>query len=123
MVIICLIVFLTKNFLCVNRRKKNYGLIKHNKINTKNKLKVIKKSLDNMRTHYMTTQNNNLPPQTCPFKQKHIASDHIHVRTKFSNKLINHTVETSLIHTNTETNHICLTYILSKAQHSHKKKK
>jgi hypothetical protein len=37
--------FLTKKFLSVNR-KKNYGLIKHNKINTNNKLKVIKKSLD-----------------------------------------------------------------------------
>ena len=38
--------FLTKNFLSVNRKKKNHGLIKHNKINTNNKLKVIKKSLD-----------------------------------------------------------------------------
>ena len=40
--------FLTKKFLSVNRRrrKKNHGLIKHNKINTNNKLKVIKKSLD-----------------------------------------------------------------------------
>ena len=36
--------FLTKNFLSVNRKKKkNHGLIKHNKINTNNKLKVIKK--------------------------------------------------------------------------------
>ena len=41
--------FLTKKFLSVNRKKKekkNHGLIKHNKINTNNKLKVIKKSLD-----------------------------------------------------------------------------
>ena len=37
--------FLTKKFLSVNR-KKNHGLIKHNKINTNNKLKVIKKSLN-----------------------------------------------------------------------------
>ena len=39
---------LTKKFLSVNRKKKkkNHGLIKHNKINTNNKLKVIKKSLD-----------------------------------------------------------------------------
>ena len=38
--------FLTKNFLSVNRKKKkNHGLIKHNKINTNNKLKVIKKKL------------------------------------------------------------------------------
>ena len=37
--------FLTKKFLSVNR-KKIHGLIKHNKINTNNKLKVIKKSLD-----------------------------------------------------------------------------
>jgi hypothetical protein len=36
--------FLTKKFLSVNRKKKkNHGLIKHNKINTNNKLKVIKK--------------------------------------------------------------------------------
>ena len=76
-----------------------------------------------MGTHYTTTQNNGLPPQTCPYKQKHIASDHIYVQTKFSNKSINHTVKTKLIHTNTETHHICLTYILLKAQHSHKKKK
>ena len=34
--------FLTKKFLNVNR-KKNHGLIKQNKINTNNKLKVIKK--------------------------------------------------------------------------------
>ena len=51
-----------------------------------------------------------------------MTSDHIHVQTKFPNKSINHTVETSLIHTNTETHHICLTYILLKAQHFHKKK-
>ena len=38
--------FLTKKFLGVNRKKKIHGLIKHNKINTNNKLKVIKKSLD-----------------------------------------------------------------------------
>jgi hypothetical protein len=40
--------FLTKKFLSINRKKKkkNHGLIKHNKINTNNKLKVIKKSLD-----------------------------------------------------------------------------
>ena len=42
--------FLTKKFLSVNRKKKeekkNHGLIKHNKINTNNKLKVIKKLLD-----------------------------------------------------------------------------
>ena len=59
----------------------------------------------------------------CPYKQKHMASDHIHVRIKFSNKSINHTVETSFIHTNTKTHHICLTYILLKIQHSHNKKK
>ena len=35
--------FLTKKFLIVNR-KRNHGLIKDNKINTNNKLKVIKKS-------------------------------------------------------------------------------
>jgi hypothetical protein len=70
----------------------------------------------------MATQNNGLPPQTYPYKQKHMANDHIHMQTKFSNKSINHTVETGLIYTNTETNHICLTYILLKAQHSHKKK-
>ena len=40
--------FWTKKFLSVNR-KKNYSLIKHNKINTNNKLKVIKKSLDKHR--------------------------------------------------------------------------
>ena len=40
--------FLTKNFLSVNK-KKNHGFIKHNKINTNNKLKVIKKSLDKHR--------------------------------------------------------------------------
>jgi hypothetical protein len=43
--------FLTKKFLSVNRKKKkkkkNHSLIKHNKINTDNKLKVIKqKSFD-----------------------------------------------------------------------------
>ena len=39
--------FLTKKFLSVNRKKKkNHVLIKHNKINTNNKLKFIKKSLD-----------------------------------------------------------------------------
>ena len=38
--------FLTKKFLSVNRKEKNHGLIKHNKINTNNKLKVIKKLLD-----------------------------------------------------------------------------
>jgi hypothetical protein len=43
--------FLTKKFLSVNRKKKKKkkkitSLIKHNKINTNNKLKVIKKSLD-----------------------------------------------------------------------------
>jgi hypothetical protein len=32
--------FLTKKFLNI-KRKKNHGLIKHNKINTNNKLKVI----------------------------------------------------------------------------------
>jgi hypothetical protein len=42
--------FLTKKFLSVNKKKKkNHGLIKHNKINTNNKLKVIKKSLDKHR--------------------------------------------------------------------------
>ena len=51
-----------------------------------------------------------------------MASDHLHVRTKFSNKSINHTVETGLIHTNTKTHHICLTYISVKAQYSKKKK-
>ena len=51
----------------------------------------------------MATQNNVLP-----HKQKHMTSGHIHVRTKFSNKSINHTVETGLIHTNTETHHIYL---------------
>ena len=36
--------FLTKKFFSVNRKKKkNHGLIKHNKINTNNKLNVIKK--------------------------------------------------------------------------------
>ena len=74
-----------------------------------------------MEIHYTAIQNNGLPPQTCSYKQKHMASDRIHVWTKFSNKSKNHIVETSLIHTNTETHHICLTYILLKAQHSHKK--
>jgi hypothetical protein len=39
--------FLTKKFLSVNRKKKkkNHGLIKYNKINTNNKLKVIKKKI------------------------------------------------------------------------------
>ena len=42
--------FLTKKFLSVNRKKKkNHSLIKHNKINTDNKLKIIKKSLDKHR--------------------------------------------------------------------------
>ena len=42
--------FLTKKFLSVNRKKKkNHGLIKYNKINTNDKLKVIKKSLDKHR--------------------------------------------------------------------------
>ena len=52
-----------------------------------------------------------------------MTSGHIHVRTKFSNKSINHTVETGLIYMNTETHHICLTYILLKTQHSHNQKK
>ena len=68
-----------------------------------------------MGIHYTATRNNGLPPQTCFYKQKHMASDHIHVRTKFSNKSINHTMETGLIHMNTETHHIYLTYILLKA--------
>ena len=35
--------FLTKKFFSVNNnKKKNHGLIKHNKININNKLKVIK---------------------------------------------------------------------------------
>ena len=43
--------FLTKKFLSVIRKKiknkkKNHGLIKDKKINTNNKLKVIKKSLN-----------------------------------------------------------------------------
>ena len=39
--------FLTKKFLSVNNnKKKNHVLIKHNKINNNNKLKIIKKSLD-----------------------------------------------------------------------------
>jgi hypothetical protein len=39
--------FLTKKFLINNNKKKNHDLIKDNKINTNNKLKVIKKkSLD-----------------------------------------------------------------------------
>ena len=109
----------------IKYKKKNHGLIKDKKINTNNKLKVIKKSLNN---HGNTLHGNTIqwlppPPQTSPYIHKHMASDHIHVRTKFSNKLINHTVETNLIHTNTETHHICLIYILLKAQHSHKKKK
>ena len=42
--------FLTKKFLSVNRKKKkNHDLIKYNKINTNDKLKVIKKSLDKHR--------------------------------------------------------------------------
>ena len=69
---------LTKKFLSVNRKKKkNHSLIKHNKINTNNKLKVIKKSLD--KRGITLHANNGLPLQTCPYKQKHIASDHIHV--------------------------------------------
>ena len=74
-----------------------------------------------MGTHYRA--NNGLPPQTCLYKQKHMTNDHIHVRIKFSNKSINHTVETGFIHMNTETHNICLIYILLKAQHSNKKKK
>ena len=70
----------------------------------------------------MATQNNGLPHKPIPTNKKHMANDHIHVQTKFSNKSINHTVETGLIHTNTETHHICLTYILLKAQHSPQKK-
>jgi hypothetical protein len=76
--------------------------------------------IEKKKNHSFIQQNNGLPPQTCP-KQKHMVSDYIHARTKFSIKSINHTVETSLIHTNTETHHICLRYILLKAQHSHKK--
>ena len=64
-----------------------------------------------MGTHYTAIENNDLSPQTCSYKQKHMSSDHIHVQTKFSNKSINRTVETGLIHTNTEIHHICLTYI------------
>jgi hypothetical protein len=37
-----------------------------------------------------------------------MASGHIHMQAKFSNKLVNHTVETKLIHTNTKTHHIYL---------------
>jgi hypothetical protein len=33
------------------KKKKNHGLIKDNKINTNNKLKVIKKSLDRKKIH------------------------------------------------------------------------
>ena len=32
--------------MLIEKKNKNHGLIKHNKINTNNKLKVIKKSLD-----------------------------------------------------------------------------
>ena len=53
---------------------------------------------------YTTTQNNGLPCYA--HKQKHMASDHIYVQTKFSNKLVNQIVDTELIHTNTETHHI-----------------
>jgi hypothetical protein len=35
--------FLTKKFLIINNNKKKHGLTKDNKINTNNKLKVIKK--------------------------------------------------------------------------------
>ena len=35
-----------------------------------------------------------------------MVSGHIHMQTKFSNKLVNHTVETELIHINTETHHV-----------------
>jgi hypothetical protein len=106
--------FLNKNFLSVNRKekrkRKNHGLIKDNKINTNNKLKVIKKIIRQTWEH-ITRQHKIM---ACPYKQKRMASNHIHVRTKFSNKSIDHTVETSFIHTNTETHHICLTYILLK---------
>jgi hypothetical protein len=54
----------------------------------------------------MTTQSNDLPRY--PHMQKHMASGHINVQTKFSNKLINHTVKIKLIHINTETYHIYL---------------
>ena len=58
--------FLTKNFLSVNRKKKkkNNGLIKHNKINTNNKLKIIKKSLDK----HGNTLHSNTKTMTCPHK-------------------------------------------------------
>jgi hypothetical protein len=37
-----------------------------------------------------------------------MANGHIHVWTKFSNKSVNHEVETSPIHTNTEAHHVYL---------------
>ena len=54
----------------------------------------------------MTIQNNGL--SRYPHMQKHMVSGHTNVQTKFSNKLVNHTVETELIHINTETYHIYL---------------
>ena len=51
--------------------------------------------------------------------QKHMPSGHIHVQTKFLNKLINHTVKTELIDTSTETHHI---YLIKSQNTSIKKK-
>jgi hypothetical protein len=66
----------------------------------------------------MTTQNNGLPRY--PHMQKHMPSGHIHVQTKFLNKLVNHTVKTELIDTSTETHHI---YLIKSQNTSIKKKK
>ena len=41
-----------------------------------------------------------------------MTNGHIYVQTKFSNKLVNHVVETELIHTNIETHHIYLNTII-----------
>ena len=91
----------------------------YNKISTNNKLKVKKKkkSLDKHGNTKQWLALTNLFLQTKTHGQ--IANDHIHVRTKLSNKSINHIVKTDLIHTNTKTHHICITYILLKTQHSH----
>ena len=66
--------FLTKKFFIVNKKKKSQSY-KGQQINTNNKLKVIKKSLDK-HGKYKTMS---CPPQTYPYIQKHMASDHIHV--------------------------------------------
>jgi hypothetical protein len=36
-----------------------------------------------MGTHYTAIQNNGLPLQTNPYKQKHMTSDHIHDEQNF----------------------------------------